>query len=249
MANRYFVRTDLKQLEYQSGYAEKVLEGPEAHHVANVMRQLPGDKLIVFDGCGHEATAEIVEVSKSKIRLAISSPREINRELDIALHVGVSLPKPDRQKFLVEKLNEIGVKKIYPLICQRSTVRAVHSFPKFERWIIESSKQCLRNQLMETSESMHWNDWLTLPGDGDAKWLCHASGSGVNLTNCQPSSNAVWLAIGPEGGFDESELDLARSADWQLLSFGPRILRIETAAIMAASLASLHASLSRPATG
>src|SRR4051812_24940035 len=97
-----------------------LLDGPEAHHVLHVMRASVGDEVTVFDGSGAEFRAIVERLHRSEVDLKIVARREVDRELPFVLVVGVSLPKGDRQKWVVEKLTELGVTTLVPLITERS---------------------------------------------------------------------------------------------------------------------------------
>ena len=102
MSNRYFSPQPIT--------AERVtLDGPEAHHLLHVMRATVGERITLFDGSGAEFDAEIVKCNRADVEVQVHARREVDRELKFELVVGVSLPKGDRQKWLVEKLTELGV--------------------------------------------------------------------------------------------------------------------------------------------
>src|SRR5262245_42094900 len=99
------------------------LAGSEAHHLLHVMRGRVGDRIVAFDGNGAEFDAEIARCSRADVELRILARREVNRELPFDLVVGVSLPKGDRQKWLVEKLTELGATALVPLETQRGVAQ------------------------------------------------------------------------------------------------------------------------------
>src|SRR5688500_9189413 len=101
MSDRFFVETPI-----DSEQAELI--GPEAHHLAHVMRAGPGAEVTLFDGSGAEFAARVTKIGRSRVELTVSARREIDRELPFPLVLGVALPKGDRQKWLVEKATELG---------------------------------------------------------------------------------------------------------------------------------------------
>ena len=103
------------------------LGGPKAHHLVQVMRCRSGDQVMLFDGHGAEFLAEIVEHKRSEVRLRIVERRDIDRELPWPLILGVGLPKGERQRWLLEKIVEIGVTRLVPLDCERSVAEAKDS--------------------------------------------------------------------------------------------------------------------------
>jgi 16S rRNA (uracil1498-N3)-methyltransferase len=144
----------------------------------------------------------------------------------------------------VEKCVELGVTRLVPLITDRSEKQSVD---KLGRYVIEASKQCGRNRLMEIADPVRWSDWLaTVASESGGlprrSWVAHPGGkriAGADFAEAQPTT----LAIGPEGGLTDEEADEATEAGWELIGLGPRILRIETAALSLAALLSMTASM------
>lgn len=223
-----------------------VITGQEAHHLTHVMRGTVGTRVVLFDGSGAEFLAQIDRIERSQVRLSILDRREIDRELPFPLTLAVALPKGDRQKWLVEKAVELGVTRIVPLKTVRSVARPVEqAVARLDRAVIEASKQCGRNRLMEIAPPQSWPDFVANARTVPMRILAHpAERSREGEPAVQPpplpphsSSDPVALAIGPEGGFTPDEVALATSAGWTLLDLGPRILRVETAAILLVAMA------------
>src|SRR3954468_10272635 len=127
-----------------------MLDGPEAHHLLHVMRAAVGDEITLFDGSGAEFRATVETVRRTDAELRIVERNEIDRELPFELVVGVALPKGDRQKWLVEKLTELGVSTLIPLITERSVSQPTGNvLERLRRTVIEAAKQCGRNRLMQ----------------------------------------------------------------------------------------------------
>lgn len=221
MADRFFTPQPLTPGEF-------VLDGPEAHHLATVRRFAVRDRVTLFNGDGREYPAEILSLQKKSVALTILRADEVNRELPFSLIVASALPKGDRADFLIEKLTELGVTRFVPLITARSIVQP--RVEKYERMVIEASKQCGRNVLMQVAARTMWKDFVRseLPTQ---RLVLHTEG-GVPLGEGQ---EAV-AAIGPEGGFTDEEIALAVAAGWHQATLGPRILRVETAALAATAL-------------
>lgn len=244
MSDRYFVESPI------SGETA-IVTGPEAHHLIHVMRAGPGLEVVLFDGSGLEFAGRVEKVSRTEVRVAITSRKACNRELPLDLTLGVSLPKGDRQKWLVEKATELGVRRLVPLRTARSVAQPVeHALVRLRRTVIEASKQCGRNRLLEIDEPRAWTELVAEPARGASRWVAHPGGSAaseVGLVTDMSLANAprVIAAIGPEGGFCDEEIALAAAAGWQPIDLGPRMLRIETAAIWLCALA-IHAFGSPP---
>ena len=211
------------------------LVGSEAHHLLHVLRAQVGDEVVLIDGTGTEFVARIDRLGRSQVELAVLSAEVIDRELGFDLVMGVAWPKAERQRWLVEKLVELGVTRVVPLRTQRSVVhpdRAGHD--KQLRTVIEASKQCGRNRLMHIGPLTPWPEFASGSGVVTNKWLADPSGEPL-ASNRQQAGNCH-VAIGPEGGWTAAELELGRAAGWQVVSLGKRILRIETAAMAVAAL-------------
>jgi 16S rRNA (uracil1498-N3)-methyltransferase len=206
------------------------LGGSEAHHLLHVLRATPAMQLTLFDGSGKEFNAEVAVCGRSTVELNVLESHEVDRELPFPLTLGVALPKGDRQRWIVEKAVELGVTRIVPLVTERSEKQGGE---KLGRYVVEASKQCGRNRLMEIAAPQRWADWLaTLPNGDPASpsraWIAHPTGRPLTVEDLVHDRPA-WIAIGPEGGLTDEEATAAEG--WELVGLGPRILRIETAAI------------------
>jgi 16S rRNA (uracil1498-N3)-methyltransferase len=218
-----------------------VLVGAEAHHLIHVLRAKPGLAVTLFDGNGAEFAAHVVQVGRSEVNLAIDQRREVDRELPIRVCVGVALPKQDRQRWLVEKLVELGVDRLVPLVAARAVAQpSPEALERLSRSVVEASKQCGRNRLMEIGSGQKpaefWQNFAAIP----VRWLAHPGGSSLPAALAEAGpANAAVLAIGPEGGLTDEEVAAAKSCGWQTIDLGNRILRIETAAFALASAVAL----------
>ena len=234
MTSRYFVdppiNTDIV-----------TLAGPEAHHMIHVMRASPGAEVVLFDGSGAEFLAKVTQIDRSLVELAVLSREEADRELPVEVTLGVPLPKGDRQKWLIEKAVELGVRRIVPLRTARSVADpGEKALKRLRQTVIVASKQCGRNRLLQIDEPASWNDFVQSRGEVTCRLLAHPGSACPDgevdghadrlLPEHLPEQ--VVLAVGPEGGFSCDEVALATAAAWRMIDLGPRILRIETAAIL-----------------
>jgi 16S rRNA (uracil1498-N3)-methyltransferase len=236
MSSRYFVDLPLTG-------DSAVLTGPEAHHVAHVMRAQVGDELTLFDGSGIECSARVARIGRSAVELEIQSRRTVDRELSFHLQVAVALPKGDRQRWLVEKLTELGTSSLVPLVCSHSAFHASAStLDRLRRSVVESSKQCGRNRLMEIAAPCPWPQFVTQASQDHLRLLAHPQEGVATSAPHMPLRNQrhVALAVGPEGGFTAAEVDAALRIGWQLVGLGPRVLRVETAAVAVAAILALQ---------
>jgi 16S rRNA (uracil1498-N3)-methyltransferase len=227
MSDRFYVNCPL-------GPGPIDLTGPEAHHLATVVRARPGDAVCLFNGDGAEYPAVINALDKRTVSLDVTDRRTPLRELDFRLEVAAPLPKGDRGDFLVEKLTELGVTRFVPLRTRRSVVHPKEGrLDKLERAVIEASKQCGRNVLMRVGPLTDWADYLGRPDLPAVRLFAHPVGQPFSARERRAD---VAVAVGPEGGFMDEEVDAARAAGWRVVALGARVLRVETAALALAVL-------------
>jgi 16S rRNA (uracil1498-N3)-methyltransferase len=242
MSSRFFHSTPIT--------SERVtLDGPEAHHLLHVGRTDVGHGVTLFDGSGAEFTAVVEKLGRSAVELRVVERIEVDRELPLALTVGVALPKGERQKWLVEKLTELGVTALVPLVTERGVAQpTAGAIDRLRRNVVEASKQCGRNRLMQVDEPKPLGDWLVSSGhnadgavdaDGDFRLIAHPGGSPFGELSLD-SLKSARVAIGPEGGFTDAEVAVATAVGWQKIALGQRILRVETAAVALAATIALR---------
>lgn len=210
------------------------MEGPEAHHLAMVCRVRPGDVVCLFNGDGRQYPAQVVAVARKHVVLDVRGVETPARELGFRLEVAAPLPRGDRAQFLLEKLTELGATAFTPLQTSHSVVRPRDTkLEKLERHVIEASKQCGRNVLLQVRTLLAWSDFLQsdLP---PRRLLAHPRTE--TPWREAVSKEDVVVAVGPEGGFTEDEVAEAHGGGWALVDLGPRILRVETAAIYLTAL-------------
>ena len=230
MADRYFVEQPI------TGSTAQLVEA-EGRHLAKVMRAAVGDKVVLFDGSGAEFTAKVVRIAKAAVTLEILERREISREPRVELTLAVALPKGERQKWLVEKLTELGAARLVPLITERGVAQPVEAaLARLSRAVIEASKQCGRNRLMEIAPPREALEYFAADISGTK---VVAEPGGETLGSLPQDVTRLNCAVGPEGGFTPVELKSALENNWRPVSLGRSILRIETAAIAVAAWSAL----------
>lgn len=248
MSERYYISEQKELLEQ----GKAVLTGAEALHLTRVMRQKPGDEVLLFDGSGREFRAVIDLVGRDRAELTLLETRKAIVFNGPELTMAVALPKGERQKWLVEKLTELGVHRYIPLRVERQDVKFDANVAKrLERQVIEASKQCGRLRLMEIGPEMSRReiiDWLPQAEQADLlKVLAHPISDGdfgqqsfgqfmTHFALSGTIPQRVLIAIGPVGGLTHSEVQEAVDDGWETLDLGEQVYRVETAAIVAASL-------------
>jgi len=226
LSERYYVDQPLQP-------GPVILDGPEAHHLATVCRLRAGDAVCLFNGDGGEYPARVVEILKRSVALEVEAVETPAREVSFRLEVAAPLPKGDRAQFLVEKLTELGVTSFVPLQTRRSVRQPGEAKrDRMQRWVIEASKQCGRNVLMAVQTPVEWSGYCQRSNLPARRLLAHPGGE--EWTAVRPALD-VAVAVGPEGGLTEEEVALACAAGWCPIDLGPRILRVETAALALAA--------------
>ena len=214
----------------------------EAHHLIHVLRCRIGAKVILFDGQGTEASAEVVSVTRRDLACVIRSRIQHARPLRPEFTVIASPPKADRLKMMVEKLTEIGVDRLVLLNTSRTvTTPGETRLDKIHSSMIAACKQCRRPFFMELSPLQSMQAALSeLQSATTNPFVCIAhpetNNNVTDLWSQTQITKPVAVLIGPEGGFTEDEVQAAISCGAVPVSWPYTILRIETAAIVFATL-------------
>jgi 16S rRNA (uracil1498-N3)-methyltransferase len=214
-----------------------VLVGDEARHLARVMRCTVGDEVVVFDGSGTAWRARVASIGRDEVMLDMGEAVTASRLTRVPLTLAVALPKGERQKWLVEKLTELGVERLVPLATTRGVAEATPAaVERLSRGVIEACKQCGRDGLMQIGGPKGVAEVVGDAGSGAV--LLVADRDGAPLQEIATAGNLVVALVGPEGGFTTEELATIEAAGGRRVSLGPHVLRVETAAIaLAARLA------------
>ena len=242
MSTRFFVDDPITGREVR-------LIGAEARHVVKVMRARVGDQVTLFDGGGDEFGARIVRIDADAVSLAVLARRREDLELTFDLTLGVALPKGARQGWLVEKAVELGVRRLVPLAARRSVAQPVdRAVARLRRAVIEASKQCGRNRLMDIACRQSLAAFGASAPPDALRLVAHFGPHAVPIAHLgtPPVARSVYVAVGPEGGFADDELE-SLGGRWHAVHLGPRTLRTETAAVaVAAFLATGWSAVTEP---
>jgi len=219
--------------------------GEEKKHIVSVLRYKEGDLIDVVDGIGNRYHVEITDIQKNEIQCRILSRKKGENEPKIHLTLAQSICKGYKMDWLVEKVTEVGVSSIIPLVTKHTVVKLGDSKKekaKIERWkkiAIASMKQSLRSVLPEIKPAANVGQLLpqirrfdlTLTGslESNAKSL-------RDIRQLIKSSGKILAIVGPEAGFSEDEMAQLKSAGAVPVSLGGRRLRTETAGIILSSL-------------
>jgi len=212
-----------------------------AQHVAKSLRLKAGDAIVVFDGRGGEYDATLQRVDKDRVDVKVGALQEAERESSLVLGLVQGLPEADKMDWIIQKATELGIAWIQPVICERSVVRlsgerAERREAHWRRVAIAAAEQCGRTRVPEVRPTASFINWIAAPNEVP-RWLLSPAAPAIGARGAPPSS--VELVIGPEGGLAERERGLALDRGCEAVGLGPRILRTETASIVA--LAAIHA--------
>lgn len=209
----------------------------ETHHARKVLRLDPGDIIGLLDGKGGVGEGVIDSWVGGEAIVRVTHARQIPSTRP-RIVVATAIPKGPRAQDMVDQLSQVGVARFIPLIAERSTVDPGEGkLERFERTVLESAKQCARAWVMEVGKAAEPKTILAEPHD--VKLIAAPGGEsiGVNLAAKLAPAASVLILIGPEGGWTDEELLLADAAGATRWSFGPHVMRIETAAIAAGAIA------------
>ncbi len=216
------------------------LAAEESQHLARVLRLLPGAIVYAFDGEGIEYECEIAVVHKANAQLKILSRLGNEVESSLQLTLGQALVKSDKFDWVVQKATELGVMQIVPLITEHSEFRKAENLDgRLQRWrriALEATKQCGRRKIPIVTEAQKFDEFCQTQALLETTRFIFSERNGKMLDG-KFATSTVTLIIGPEGGWHEDELAAAQAQGFTAIHLGARILRTETAAITAVSLA------------
>ena len=210
----------------------------DLHHIKNVMRMKIGDNI----ECVFDRKVYLCRLNSFDNDIEILNEIECNNELDVQIIVAIGLVKEQKMDLILQKLTELGVSKIIPLNMQRSIVKLNNEKKdkKINRWMSickEASEQSYRNEIPIVTDIMNLKDLVKI--DADLKFVCSVKNK-KNLINKYLQNNkkcaTMLFVIGPEGGITDSEEEFLNNNNFESMSLGSRIMRVETAAIYVASV-------------
>ena len=221
------------------------LSGDEARHLRGVLRLGPGDRVYVFDGIGHEYECEVAEGGKDLVRLKIIDEVEPARpESPLKITLAVSLLKSDKFDLVVQKATELGVFSIAPLETKLADIKlrdAGDGEKRMQRWqriSLEAAKQSGRALVPEVNAPMTLESFANTHVEKPVLFFSERAGVSLSSVAVDATETLVEMTavVGPEGGWTDEELELARRSGWVIVTLGGRVLRAETAAITATTL-------------
>ena len=214
---------------------------PEAagRHVTKVLRLGCGDPLVVFDGRGGEYDATVAHVSRGVVAVEVGAHRPVDRESALAVELGQGVCRGERMDLVVQKATELGVCAIRPVLCERTVVkldpaRAGRRLAHWRAVAVHAAQQSGRTRTPDLAGVDSLDTWLSRPAAGPGIFLSPRAAS--SISRLARPEGTVRLLIGPEGGLSPREAERVRAAGFTELRLGPRVLRTETAALVALSV-------------
>ncbi|MCF8024550.1 MAG: 16S rRNA (uracil(1498)-N(3))-methyltransferase [Desulfobacteraceae bacterium] len=226
----------------QLGKTDPRITGRQVGHIRNVLRLSEGEAIRLVDGTGRVFEAHICGFEKDAVRVTVIRQTEERSESGTELIVAQGFLKENKMDDLVRQLTELGVTRWIPMITERTVARpdAKRLQKRLNRWqsiAVEAIKQCGRNTVPEITSAIEFSEVLELADTVELPIFFWENANSPVYVNSDTRPASVLLMLGPEGGFTEHEADQAKKRGLRFATMGPRILRAETAAVAACSLA------------
>lgn len=227
------------------GDTQVVVTGGDVNHIKNVLRMKPGEKFVANDGAGASYCCSIREFTADSVIADIEKGQLENTELPVRVILFQGLPKADKMELIIQKAVELGAAEIVPVEMTRCVVKLDEKKKKskLSRWqtIAESAaKQSGRTVIPEVKSVMPFRAALEYGKTLDMLLVPYECADSVTKMrekiDSLKSGMSVGIFIGPEGGYEEKEIETAKNCGGEIVSLGKRILRTETAAITALSV-------------
>ncbi|MBR2406840.1 MAG: 16S rRNA (uracil(1498)-N(3))-methyltransferase [Clostridia bacterium] len=217
-----------------------VLTGQEAHHVARVLRMRVGEELMLCDGVGTDYACRILSVADGEVTAQVLYRRPTESEPTTAVTLYQGLPKSEKMDLIVQKCVEIGITRIVPVAMARSIVKlnAAEGAKKRDRWqkiAASAAEQSGRGIVPEVGEPISFKQLLGAVANENTVTFYEGGGAPLAVLVTK-DTRQLSMVIGPEGGFDKEEIERLREAGARIATLGPRILRCETAPLVALSV-------------
>ena len=237
--DRFFVEKKNVNLENNTC----IIEGEDVKHISKVLRCRVGEELEICDNANNEYICEITSIDKSEVQLNIIDKVDIKRESDLKIKVYQGLPKGPKMEMILQKLTEVGVDEIILVQTKRTVVKVEDKKEdkKIERWeriIYEAAKQSKRGKIPKLRGILSFKEALSDMGKNDLNIAPYENERTKSIKQAIKGQdiNNIGIFVGPEGGFEDTEIKDIEDIGGQSVSLGPRILRTETASLVASSI-------------
>jgi len=210
----------------------------KARYLASVLRCQEGDALVIFDGAGNCFKTTISKAGKKEVLVDVLEKFPCNSESPVNITLVQSLLKGEKMDLVIQKTTELGVREIVPVVTERSQLRETKKVIRWQKIAEEASRQSGRTVIPVVHAPVSFQDIFT---GNDLKGFIFYEEGGERFSDAVssfiPHPLSLFIVIGPEGGFAKEEVELAKEKGLVAVSLGKRILRAETAAIAAVTLA------------
>ncbi|MCB2250461.1 16S rRNA (uracil(1498)-N(3))-methyltransferase [Pseudomonas chlororaphis] len=229
--SRFFIDAPLSLGEHE-------LPEAQAHYIGRVLRMAEGDALQLFDGSGHEFRGTLLEVGKKRVVVRLDESFAGQVESPLRIHLGQGLSRGERMDWAIQKATELGVNDITPIFSERCEVRlkderADKRLTHWRQVAISACEQCGRSRVPVIHPPVLLADWIKQT-QADLKLVLHPVAEPLE-SHAKPATLA--FLIGPEGGLSDAEVVQAQDAGFLPARLGPRVLRTETAPVVALAVA------------
>ena len=229
--SRFFIDAPLSLGQHE-------LPEAQAHYIGRVLRHAAGDAVQLFDGSGQEYLGELIDVGKKAVRVELREQLAGQAESPLRIHLGQGLSRGERMDWAIQKATELGVSEITPIVSERCEVRlkderADKRLAHWRQVAISACEQCGRSVLPVIHAPVSLAEWQAHV-QAELKLVLHPVAAPLE-SHARPHNLA--FLIGPEGGLSEAEVEQAKAAGFHAARLGPRVLRTETAPVVALAVA------------
>ena len=229
MANFYIEKSDITE-------NIATITGEEAQHISRVLRMKKGDEVTLCDGEGMFYEAVLSDFSDKTVTAEISSSRKAETEPEVELTIFQGVPKNPKLETIVQKLTEIGAVRIVPVDTKRAVAKLDKSakVDRLRKIAREAAKQSKRGIVPEVMDAMNFKNAVKLASEADLSIIAYEEEveTSLKMALAGKTPKTVSVMIGPEGGFEKDEVELARENGLVSVTLGKRILRTETAPLV-----------------
>ena len=231
--SRFFIDAPLSLGQHE-------LPEAQAHYIGRVLRHAAGDAVQLFDGSGQEYLGALIEVGKKAVRVELREQLAGQAESPLRIPLGQGLSRGERMDWAIQKATELGVSEITPIVSERCEVRlkderADKRLAHWRQVAISACEQCGRNVVPEVRMPMELDAWLA-EETRELKLNLHPRAP-YSINTLPIPEHGVRLLIGPEGGLSSDEIARTVQEDFKEMLLGPRVLRTETAPVVALAVA------------
>lgn len=217
------------------GEGEGRIHGEDHRHLFKVLRLTMGARILVNNLEGQDYLAELTHVDREEARFRLLEALSESNESPLKVHLYQGLPKAGKMDLIVQKATELGVTEVVPIYTQRVVLKEGGAYKKLDRLkkiMLEAAKQSRRSIIPDLSAPQSWADAMTSMARHDLLVVPYENATGFGLAALAQSVDrpkSVGIVIGPEGGFDEAEIEELKGLGGRIVTLGRRILRTETA--------------------